>query len=374
MMSNDGDGLGDRLGRARIGFEIAGRRIGLGETRDLALEIARNASGRSISLPFRVRRGPAPGPTVFVVGAVHGDELNGTGIVRSLMLDAPFDLQRGTLVLVPVANIFGFERRSRYLPDRRDLNRSFPGIADGSLASRMAHALFHEIILKCDAGVDLHTASAGRTNYPNIRADMSDPWTARLAAAFGSPLIVTGSGPNGSLRQAAVAAGVPTIVLEAGEVSKVEPSVVDYGVQGVVNVLAELGMVEELPAVPPFRAEIRRAVWVRAAQGGFLRFHVAPGDLVEAGQAIATNADLLGNEHGVLLAPDDGVVLGMTTLPVVLPGEPVCHIAIPEGGIAPIRRALHHPADREVHARLRDDLATNVVVTTRTAFPVPAVS
>lgn len=373
-MSNDGDGPGERLGRARIGFEIAGRRVGLGETRDLALEIARNASGRSISLPFRVRRGQAPGPTVFVVGAVHGDELNGTGIVRSLMLDAPFALRRGTLVLVPVANIFGFERRSRYLPDRRDLNRSFPGVADGSLASRMAHALFTEIILKCDAGIDLHTAAAGRTNYPNIRADTADPWTARLAASFGSPLIVAGGGPGGSLRQAAVAAGVPTIVLEAGEVSKVEPRVVEYGVQGVVNVLAHLGMVEAATAAPPFRAEIRRTAWVRAAQGGFLRFHVAPGDLVEAGQPIATNADLLGNEHGVLLAPDDGVVLGMTTLPVVLPGEPVCHIAIPEGGIAPIRRALRHPSDRHVHARLRDDLATNVAVTIRTELPAAALS
>ena len=367
-MSNAGDGPGERLGRARVGFEIAGRRIALGETRDLALEVARNASGRPISLPFRVWRAPEPGPTVFVVGAVHGDELNGTGIVRSLMLDAPFALRRGSLVLVPVANILGFEDRSRYLPDRRDLNRSFPGSADGSLAGRMAHTLFREIVAKCDAGIDLHTAAVGRTNYPNIRADVADPWTARLARAFGSPLIVTGPGPAGSLRQAAVAAGVPTIVLEAGEVWKVEPSVVAYGVQGVANVLADLGMVDAPPSTPPFQAEITRTTWVRAAQGGFLRFHVGPGDLVEVGQPIATNADLLGHPVEVLTAPDGGVVLGMSTLPVVLPGEPVCHVAVPAGGLGPIRRALRRSADRHVHARLRDDLATNVSVTAPPAY------
>ena len=373
-MSNEGDGPGERLGRARVGLEIAGRRVGLGETRDLSLEVARNASGRSISLPFRVCRGPAPGPTVFVVGAVHVDELNGTGIGRSVMLDAPFTLERGSPGLVPVGNILGFEDRSRYLPDRRDLNRSFPGGPDGSLAGRMAHTLFHEIVLKCDAGIDLHSAAVGRTNYPNIRADMGDPWTARLAKSFGSPLIVTGTGPGGSLRQAAVAAGVPTIVLEAGEVWKVEPSVVAYGVQGIANVLAGLGMIDGPPATPPFQAEITRTVWVRAAHGGFLRFHVAPGDLVEAGQPIATNADLLGHELGVLVAPEEGVVLGMSTLPVVLPGEPVCHIAMPAGGIAPIRRALRRPADRHVHARLRDHLATNLAVTAPTNLAVATAS
>lgn len=333
-----------------------------GERRDFYVPMSESYSGQSVLLPVQVWRGPTDGPTVFISGAMHGDEINGTGAIRRLILEPPFKLSAGALLLVPVLNILGFERHSRYLPDRRDLNRCFPGTADGSLASRYAHALFGEIVGRADFGIDLHTAAVRRTNYPNVRADLKNPEVRRVAEAFGCELIVNGKGPMGSLRRAACKHGCPTIVLEAGEVWKVEPTVVEVALRGIRNVLIELGMVEGKPRRPPYQVRVDRTKWVRAEDGGMLRFHVAPGDLVKAGQPIATSTNLLGVESGLLSAPVDGVVLGMTTLPSVTPGDPVCHIAVPRGGVASIRKALDRTTKTKLHDRVRTDLATNLVV------------
>src|SRR5690606_21004332 len=150
----------------------------------------------------------------------------------------------GTIMLVPVVNILGFDRKARYLPDRRDLNRSFPGSTTGSLAARFAHAVHEEILSRCDFGIDLHTGPVQRTNYPNVRGALAIPGVERIARAFGATIIVNGRGPVGSLRRAACDMGCPTIILEAGEVWKVEPTVVEIGVRGVRNVLIELGMLD----------------------------------------------------------------------------------------------------------------------------------
>jgi hypothetical protein len=314
---------------------------------------------------MHVRRGRKRGPTLFVTAAVHGDEINGTGIVRELIQHPGFRLVAGTLVLVPVVNMLGFDRQTRYLPDRRDLNRHFPGSTTGSPASRYASAVFNEIVKKCDYGIDLHAAAVRRTNFPNVRADLSDPRVAELAQAFGSELIVNGKGPTGSLRRSACKAGCPTFILEAGEVWKVEPSVVEYGVRGVRNVLSAMGMIDEPRSEPAFQARAEETTWLRADFGGMLRFHIAPGAIVEAGQPLATNTDLLGRELNVLHSPKDGIVLGMTTLPTVAPGDPICHIAMPIDGIKAIRDALRRGPQQSLHARLRDDLATNVTVRRR---------
>jgi predicted deacylase len=347
---------------ARKILEFGGKRVRLGERRDIDLLVSRSYAGQPVAVPITVWRAPQPGPTVFVTAAVHGDELNGTGVVRALILNPGFELAAGSLVLVPVVNILGFERHMRYLPDRRDLNRAFPGSAEGSLARRIAHALFHEVIMRCDFGIDLHTAAVRRTNFPNIRADLSDPATARLAAAFGCELIVNGRGPRGSLRRSACKAGRPTIMLEAGEVWKIEPAVGEYGVRGVRNVLIELGMVKGQRRRPAYQALIDQTAWIRADHGGILQFHVAPGDLVKAGQPIATNSNLHGKDQSVLRCPADGVVLGMTTLPAVTPGEPICHLAIPRDGVAGIRGAHSGSRRGSLHSRLRHDLSTNISV------------
>jgi hypothetical protein len=349
-------------------FEIAGRKIKLGHTVDAGIEIAESYSGAPVTLPLRVVRAPRPGPSVFVVAAIHGDELNGAGVIREL-LERPFDLERGTLVLVPVVNLLGFERHSRYLPDRRDLNRCFPGSPKGSQASRLADKIFREIVLRCDYGIDLHTAALRRTNFPNVRADLSDPAVRRIAKVFGCELIVDSRGPRGNFRGSACRAGCPTIVLEAGEVWKIEPAVVEIGVRGIRNVLIELGMVAGKPKRPVYQTRVRRTTWVRAELGGILQFHVAPGDIVDEGQPLATNTSLLGIENRVLKSPVDGVILGMTTLPAVNPGDPVCHVAVPGRKVSRIREILAQAPGKSLHGRLREDLATNVTVSEREAPP-----
>ena len=343
-------------------FEIGDRRVGLGEVADLDVKVSEGYTGLDIHVPVRVIRGPDAGPALFVTAGIHGDELNGTGIIRRLLADDGLELVRGTLVLVPHVNVLALDHLSRYLPDRRDLNRSFPGSARGSLASRYASQIFKEVVKRCDFGIDLHSAAVRRTNFPNVRADTADEGARRLAEHFGCELIVHGSGPAGSFRRAACKAGVPTIILEAGEVWKIEPSVSEIGVRGIRNVLIELGMIEGAPQRPPYTAVAEKTKWVRARRGGFLDFHVSPGELVEKGEPLATSSTILGGDRRMIESPAEGIVLGMTTLPAVSPGDPVFHIATPRGGLAPIRKALTRAGDQSLAHRLRDDLATNVTL------------
>jgi len=343
-------------------LQIGTESVKPGERRSFRLEVSESPSGSPVYMPMTVWRASAPGPTVFIAAAIHGDELNGTGIIREVMLRPPFDLKCGSLILIPVVNILGFERHIRYLPDRRDLNRCFPGAKSGSMASRMARTLFDEVVSKCDYGIDLHTAAIRRTNYPNIRADMSRDDVARIARAFGSELILNTRGPKGTLRRTATQHGCPTIILEAGEVWKIEPSVVEHGLRGVQNVLVELEMIDGVIKRPPYQVVAVRTTWVRADYGGILEFHVAPGDLVKKNTALATNASLVGDEQNVIRSPAAGVVLSLTTMPSVTPGDAVCHIAIPRGGLKPIRAALENVSSSSLHAHVRDDLATNITI------------
>ncbi len=343
-------------------MDFAGSAIPRGETRDLRLPVSQTYSGTDVSIPFRVVRGEDPGPVLLLTAAIHGDELNGIGVIRRLILDPPFEVQAGTLVLVPVVNIFGLERQTRYLPDRRDLNRNFPGTVGGSLARRIALAVFQGLVTKADFIVDFHTAASGRTNFPNVRGDLTDPGVERLATAFGCSLVLESKGISGTLRYAATKAGHPTVIVEAGEVAKIEPSVVEFGVRGVGNVLIELEMTEGKSLSPLYRALVREHTWLRSDFGGLLQFHVAPGDVAVENQPIATCADLLGNEKGKILAPRDGVVLSLTTLPMVKPGDPVCHLAIPVDGVKPIQKALKKGDDSTLYQQLQDDLGTNIVV------------
>ena len=198
-----------------------------GQAVDVALAVSESYSGMTVEIPIHIRRAKVTGPVVFVTGALHGDEINGTGAIRQLVQDSSIQLTRGTLLLVPVLNILAFDRHSRYLPDRRDLNRTFPGSEDGSLAARMAHTIFDEIVMRCDYGIDLHSASVRRTNYPNVRGDLKNPEVKRIAEAFGCEIIMDGNGPKKSLRREACLAGCHTIIMEAGEVLKVEPGIVE---------------------------------------------------------------------------------------------------------------------------------------------------
>lgn len=335
-----------------------------GETREVSLAVTQSYSSLTIPIPVIVRRGMEPGPSLFVTAAIHGDEINGTGAVRRMIQEESLLPKRGTLILAPVINILGFDRHSRYLPDRRDLNRCFPGSRKGSVAARMARLVFDEIVSRCDCGIDLHTAAVKRTNFPNLRADVSIPEVRRLATAFGCETILSGKGPEGSFRREACAVQCPTIVFEAGEVWKVEPAVVEYAVHGVTNVMIELGMIDGKLQVPPFRVLVEKAKWIRAERGGFLRFHVRPGDVVAKNQPLATNTSITGTEHSLLTAPFAGIVLGMTTLPAIGPGDAVVHLGHLATDSPDIPRIRAELPEGHRHERVFEQLASNILVFT----------
>lgn len=343
-------------------FEIGGEVIGPDEVRNVSIEVAQTYTGQPVAIRMQVWTAREPGPTVLITGAIHGDEINGSGIIREIIRSKQFKIKRGTLVLVPVVNVLGFEHHNRYMPDRRDLNRFFPGKLDGSLTSRFARTFFDEVVRKSDYVIDVHSAAWTRTNFPNVRADLSHPSIAQFASSLGCEIIVNDKGPKGSLRQEAVKAGVPTVLLEAGEVNKVEPGVVEFGLRMVTNALNGLGMIEKRGREPIYQAVVKRSTWVRAEMGGLLDYHVAPGDVVSRGQPIATSMTLLGEEQHVVSAPFGGVVIGMTTLPAVMPGDPVVHLGQIQGGYRRIMRIIQAASSKTLHERIRTDLQTNVIV------------
>ncbi|MEM1178538.1 MAG: succinylglutamate desuccinylase/aspartoacylase family protein [Acidobacteriota bacterium] len=349
-----------------------GKTVAAGEHRTFQVTVSSSYLGADITIPIVVWRGLKPGPSVFLTAAVHGDELNGTGAVHQLLSSPPFALRAGTLISAPVVNLLGFERHSRYLPDRRDLNRMFPGSSRGSLASRMARVIFDEIVGRADFGIDLHTAALHRTNFPNVRADLSVPALASLARAFGTELIVDSLGPSGSLRRSATKVGCPTLILEAGEVWKVEPAAVAYAVRGVTNALIHLGMVEGELERPPYQVTLQDRRWIRARHGGFLRFHVSPGELVDRHQPIATHTRLTGETVSQIKAPRGGIILSMTTLPSVAPGDPICHLAFPQEDLRKVEQAVRRLENDSLHEQTREDLATSLNVSPPATHDGPA--
>ena len=345
--------------------EWNGTEIPPGSAVDIKLAVSESYSSMTVKIPIHVRRGLEPGPVIFLTAARHGDEINGTGAIRQLIMDEEIELQKGAVIFIPVLNLLAFDQHSRYLPDRRDLNRSFPGSQSGSLASRMAKKIFEEIVSRCDYGIDLHTAAVRRTNYPNVRGDLTDPKVKELAEAFGSEIMMNGVGPKGAFRREACLAGCPTIIMEGGEVWKVEPGVVDAAVRGIKNVLINFGMMAGQPANSEYQIIVERSKWIRAERGGFLQFHVSPGDVIEKDAPVATNSTLLGRERSVLRAPFDSVVIGMTTLPAVSPGEAVCNLGqLPEGMKPADLHKLRFKSD--IHdGQVAEDLSTNVMVVER---------
>jgi predicted deacylase len=342
--------------------EWFGETIPAGESRDVTLAVGESFSSMSVRIPIQIRRAVESGPVVFVTAALHGDEINGTGAIRQLIQDPEFQLTKGSVLLVPVLNLLAFDRFERYLPDRRDLNRSFPGSAKGSLASRMARIIFDEIVSRCDYGIDLHTAAIRRTNYPNVRGDLTNPDVRRLTEAFGAEIILNGKGPTGSFRREASKAGCPTIIMEGGEVWKVEPGVAASAARGVKNVLRRLGMLGGPEMRPAYQIVVEKSKWIRADRGGFLQFHVSPGELIEKGQALVTNSTLLGQEQNTLHAPFDAVVIGMTSVPAVGPGEAICNLGkLPEGSLPRDLERRRFEADG-LGQRVSDELGASVLI------------
>jgi hypothetical protein len=307
-------------------FELAGMKVAAGRRKDLKVRISEFYTATPVFIPVTVLHGRFPGPVLYITAAIHGNEINGVEMVRQIRTNVDPRRLHGTVILVMIANPIAFLTMSRDLPDGRDLNRFFPGRDRGSMASHIADMIFTKIVRRADYGIDLHTAAAGRTNLPHVRADMRRPVPRRLATAFGCEVIFDMPGEEGMLRRAATEAGVPTIVYEAGEPLKFQMNLVRRGVQGIQNVLADLKMADFDRASPAFQLVVDDHRWVRAERGGILLMKVKPGDVVEKEQDIAVNTKPFGTEIRRLKAPYAGLVVGATTLPLVIPGSAVCHL------------------------------------------------
>ena len=314
-------------------FSIGGVAVPPGQRRTVDLPFTDLSTHTPMTMPVQVVHGRRPGPRLFVSAAIHGDEINGVEIIRRLLKLGALRRIRGTLVAVPVVNVFGFVSLSRYLPDRRDLNRSFPGSARGSLAGRLAALFVGEIVARCSHGIDLHTGAIHRDNYPQIRANLDDAETERMALAFGVPVVINSGFREGSLREAAAQRGVPVIVYEASEALRFDEFAVRAGVRGVVGVMRMLGMVPERQRrrreVAPML--VRSSTWVRAPQSGVLRRSVALGRLVAKDERLGAIADPFGENEVEILAPAEGIVIGGTNLPLVHEGDALFHIGRFEG-------------------------------------------
>ncbi|WP_288132358.1 succinylglutamate desuccinylase/aspartoacylase family protein [Microbulbifer sp.] len=309
-------------------FSIAGVSVARGESRRIELPVVHLYTDTEMAIPVYVQRGRKPGPTLFVSAAIHGDELNGVEIISRLINRRSLKSLRGTLIAVPVVNVYGVLNQSRYLPDRRDLNRAFPGSAKGSLAARMAHVFLNEIVSKCDYGIDLHTGAIHRSNLPQIRANLDDAETRKMAAAFGVPVLMNSTLRDGSLRQAAADLGVRILLYEAGEALRFDEFCIRAGVKGVQNVMRHLGMLPPKGGrgnIEPFIA--RQSGWVRAGSSGIVNHKRQLGDHVRKGEVLANISDLYGNHLDSVLCNADGIIVGKQNIPLIQEGEAMYHIA-----------------------------------------------
>jgi len=313
--------------RRRESFGIGQWRVRPGSAKEVELPITRLVTGADVSLPVRVLHGREDGPVVWVNAAIHGEEVLGVEVIRRVLNDLDPKTMRGTLVAVPVVNVLGFMTGDRYLPDRRDLNRAFPGSARGSLASRIAHLFMVEVVAKCEIGIDLHTAADRRANLPQIRADLDDPRTRELAEAFAAPVMLHARIRDGSLRQAAREQGATVLLYEAGEAMRFDEAPIVAGVQGVRRVLASLGMIDAVAEEHPTPMECRQSGWVRARGTGVLHLEVELGEMVEEGQRLGGLSDTFGRRVRLVHADRSGIVVGLNRAPLVNSGDAIVHIA-----------------------------------------------
>ncbi len=310
-------------------LEIAGTRVAPGERVTVDVPLPQLYTHAPMAMPVVVVRGKRDGPRLFVAAAVHGDELNGVEIIRRLLARPVLQRVRGTLMAVPMVNVYGVIHHSRYLPDRRDLNRAFPGSERGSMAARLAHEFMTQIVANATHGIDLHTGAVHRDNLPQIRARIDDPPTAALARAFGVPVLIDANLRDGSLREATATLSIPMLLYEAGEALRYDELAIRAGVQGVLNVMRALGMLppsrRRRPLPEPFVA--RSSAWVRAPESGIFRALVPLGTHIESGQRLGAISDPIGASEVAIVAPSSGIVIGRTNLPLVHEGEALYHVA-----------------------------------------------
>ena len=290
---------------------IGSTHVNPGERASVSLPVADLYTSTSLSMPVKVVCGRMKGPVLFVSAAIHGDELNGVEIIRRLLKRKVLRSLRGTLLAVPIVNVHGFLDQSRYLPDRRDLNRSFPGSPKGSVAARLANTFMQQIVSKADYGIDLHTGAINRSNLPQIRANLDGDKTLDIARAFGAPVIVGSNVRDGSLRECAQDLGMPMLVYEAGEALRFDETSIRAGIRGILGVMRHIGMLPAAKNPKPLTPIVARSTqWVRASTSGIVSGKAKLGSTVTKGQQLATISDPLGEDEESIYAPFDGIVIG----------------------------------------------------------------
>lgn len=313
----------------RAAFEIGGTAVKAGTHDTVLIPLSRLADHTDMMLKVLVLHGKNPGPTLFVSGAIHGDEIIGVEIIRRVSQMKVLSKIKGTLILIPVVNSYGFLGMSRYLPDRRDLNRVFPGVENGSPASQLAYTFMKEIVSKSDFGLDLHSGAIHRENLPQIRANLDDPIVKDMATAFGASVMLNSNLRDGSLRESAQAVGCNMLLYEAGEALRFNETAVRIGVKGVLGVIRNVGM---LPKLKPKKSPLEpiqptSSHWLRAPMSGLMRAAYSLGDAVKKGAVIASIAGPLGELEEDVIAKYSGVIIGRTNLPIVNRGDALFHIA-----------------------------------------------
>ena len=285
-----------------------------------------------LTMPVHVINGTQEGPVLFVSAALHGDELNGVEVIRRIMQLETLKSLNGAMIAVPIVNVPGFLNLSRYLPDRRDLNRSFPGSTRGSLAARLAKLFLDQVLSNSTHGIDIHTGAVHRENFPQIRVELRDPKSVEMAQAFGVPIVLNSSYREGSLRAAAAKQDVPVIVYEAGEALRFDEFSIRAGVRGVVSVMEYLGMLPTKRHAGSSRTPmiLRSSRWVRAPLSGVVRAKKPTGVHIKAGQSLAVVSDPLGEAVTDIESPLDGVIIGRTNLPLAHEGDALFHVGSTE--------------------------------------------
>lgn len=310
-------------------FDINGGTVPPGTRARVEIPVSTLSNHTPVNLSVEVLHGRRPGPVLFVSAAIHGDEVIGVEIMRRLLRAAPLRSLAGTLLAVPIVNTFGFLGHSRYLPDRRDLNRVFPGTSEGSMASQLAHIFMTEVVRRADVGIDLHSAAIHRSNLPQIRLTPGNARLQDLGRAFGAPVMMDSKLREGSLRMAAEQAGVDVLLYEGGEGLRFDEFAVRAGLNGILRVMHHLGMIgaKGVPRVPGQPVRAARSTWYRAPRGGLFRGYLSLGDAVQPGTVLGAVANAFGDVETELVADVTGIIIGRANLPVVYEGDALFHVA-----------------------------------------------
>ncbi len=313
----------------KIVIKIDGVSVKRGERKRINIDMGATYDFTDVYMPVEVVRGKKDGPTLFISSTIHGDEINGIEIVRRILESPDLKNISGTLIAIPVVNVFGFNDRSRYLPDGRDLNRCFPGNKNGSMTSQVAYKFMNEIVKKSNYGIDLHTGASHRSNYPQIRANLGNIKTLNLAKAFGAPVIINSNLRDGSLRESVSEQNIPMLLYEGGEALRFDKMVIEIGVKGILNFMREIGMIEsqvcEISNKKVFVAN--SSSWVRAPKGGIHIAYQKLGKIVKIGDVLGEISNPFGDHKTLVKATENGIIIGMSKIPMANKGDALFHIA-----------------------------------------------